>query len=84
MSWKPTDLSDCPYFQGTGTKTCSHHCQDEPVCQTNEPTGGWPSAPWCAECGYPGPLWHHAPTCSQHPEIQRLVEQSQPPAEEQR
>lgn len=36
----PLDLSDCPWFQGTGH--CSHQCQTEPSCETDRPEGGWP------------------------------------------
>jgi len=36
-----SDLSDCPYYVGTGT--CSYGCSDEPACQTSCPSGGWPA-----------------------------------------
>jgi len=36
-----TDLSSCPYFNGTGI--CSFGCWDEPRCHTCEPANGWPS-----------------------------------------
>lgn len=35
------DLSDCPYFKGTGA--CVHGCRDEPSCRTDRPADGWPS-----------------------------------------
>jgi hypothetical protein len=35
------DLSDCPWFLGTGT--CSYGCHDEPSCQTDRPREGWPT-----------------------------------------
>lgn len=39
------DLSDCPYFRGSGI--CSYGCWEEPGCQTDMPLRGWPlEAPW--------------------------------------
>lgn len=35
------DLSDCPYFTGSGT--CIHGCREEPSCITDRPEEGWPS-----------------------------------------
>lgn len=35
------DLSVCPYFQGTGEKSCVTGCYDEPHCHTDRPIGGW-------------------------------------------
>lgn len=34
------DLTDCPWFRGTGT--CSKGCWQEPSCQTDSPLYGWP------------------------------------------
>ena len=34
------DLSQCPYFMGTGQ--CSSGCYSEPSCQTDRPLNGWP------------------------------------------
>ena len=38
-----TDLSSCPYYNGTGI--CSFSCWGwgEPRCRTEEPLNGWPS-----------------------------------------
>lgn len=35
------DLTDCPYYRGTGT--CGYGCRDEPSCYTDTPINGWPS-----------------------------------------
>ncbi len=35
------DMSDCPYYQGTGI--CESGCYSEPRCKTEEPIDGWPS-----------------------------------------
>lgn len=39
-SERTLDLSDCPWFRGTGK--CNHHCTTEPSCETDRPAGGWP------------------------------------------
>lgn len=36
------DLSDCPYYAGTGDNLCYQGCHWEPACQVDEPNGGWP------------------------------------------
>lgn len=32
---------DCPYYLGTGDRTCKSGCYDEPRCITDEPSSGW-------------------------------------------
>jgi hypothetical protein len=31
----------CPYYQGTGDRTCKSGCWEEPRCVTDEPLGGY-------------------------------------------
>jgi hypothetical protein len=38
---QPDDLSDYPYYAGTGA--CLSGCNEEPHCVTDEPIAGWPS-----------------------------------------
>jgi hypothetical protein len=33
----------CPYYAGTGDRTCKSGCWQEPSCITDEPSGGWES-----------------------------------------
>lgn len=34
-------LASCPYYAGTGSRTCKSGCWQEPSCITDEPFGGW-------------------------------------------
>lgn len=36
-------LASCPYYAGTGKRTCQSGCWEEPSCITDEPLGGWES-----------------------------------------
>jgi hypothetical protein len=38
------DLGACPHLWGEGF--CAFGCSEEDRCVTDEPVGGWPSAPW--------------------------------------
>lgn len=33
--------ASCPYYAGTGDRTCKSGCWQEPACITGEPHGGW-------------------------------------------
>lgn len=38
--------ASCPWYRSRGLKDrerlpCTYGCSDEPICETNEPTGGW-------------------------------------------
>lgn len=50
-------LAACPYYQGTGRCTGMASCSSaqEPICITNEPSGGWES--WVrAQYNEPNPI----------------------------
>lgn len=51
---------DCPYYQGTGDRTCKSGCWQEPWCITGEPLDGWLKP----QHNEPNPilLWHRETT----------------------
>jgi len=38
-------FGECPVYLGTGGSRCTGGCQDEPLCITGAPEGGWESEP---------------------------------------
>jgi hypothetical protein len=50
----------CPYYQGTGDRTCKSGCWQEPVCITGEPLNGY--LPPQHNAPNPILLWHRGTT----------------------